>query len=147
MTSTRELDALVAEKVLGMHVERLRPAWYHGGQTEVLCFYRPLSPLMVYSLDADACNAMMFRNGVDESDGFAPPLPFYSDNIAAAWTVVEELNSEWAFILSRRIFGDGPKWSISIYETDEDGYQTRDLAIIRTERSAPLAICHAALAA
>jgi hypothetical protein len=100
MSPARELDALVAEKVLGMHVERIRPAWYHGGQ-EVLCFYQPLGTLMEYSLDADACNAMMFRNGVDERDGIAPPLPFYTGDIAAAWEVVAHMlgNSDQAAYL------------------------------------------------
>ena len=84
----RELDVLVAEKALGMRVERIRTNWYHH---EILCFFEPGCDLMVYSYDENACNAMMYRNGVDESAGVAAPLPYYSGEIEAAWEIVDAL--------------------------------------------------------
>lgn len=55
----------------------LYPNWYH---LPVLAFYDPENPpLMVFSFDANACNAMMYRNGKNEDAWYADPLPFFSD--------------------------------------------------------------------
>jgi hypothetical protein len=51
-----ELDAAIAEHVLGFHVERVTPDWYRG--REVLLFFSPGETLVSYSADANACNAM-----------------------------------------------------------------------------------------
>jgi hypothetical protein len=82
---SRDLDVAVAERVLGMHVERIKPAWY---PLEVTLFYWPNDPLITYSYDANACNAMMYRNGKDDTAGTAPPLPRYSGDLSAAWEVI-----------------------------------------------------------
>jgi hypothetical protein len=92
MNAGRELDALVAEKVMGWRVERLRPEWYGG--TEVLLFYEPGHALASYSYDERSCNACMYRNGADRTDGIAPPLPYFSCEIADAWAVVEKMRAD-----------------------------------------------------
>lgn len=100
----RELDILVAEKVLGMRIERIQTKWYNH---DILCFYEPSCDLMVYSYDENACNAMMYRNGVDERDGVAQPLPHYSLEMETAWEVVEAISKPdagedhgWQVVLS-----------------------------------------------
>lgn len=82
----RELDIAIAERVLGMRVERVTPSWYGR---EVILFYHPDDPLIVYSYDTNACNAMMYRNGVDNTNGIAPPLPNYSQELELAWSEVK----------------------------------------------------------
>lgn len=93
----RELDALIAEKVFGMVVRRIKPDWY---PYEVTLFFHPAYPdEIVYSCDENASNAMMYRNGKDASDGAAPVLPNYSDDIASAWEVVEKMAQSYDFYL------------------------------------------------
>lgn len=81
-----DLNITVAEEVLGLRVVRTIPA---GFRREVILFYRPSDKsLIAYSCDTDACNAMMFRNGKDDGDGFAPPHPNYATDLEVAWTQV-----------------------------------------------------------
>ena len=86
----REMDCLIAEKVLGMRVERKYPSWYRGGDVEVICFYLPGFDLMEYSWDEHE-SAIMYANGVDDSLGVSRLLPQYSAEIEAAWQVVEQM--------------------------------------------------------
>lgn len=136
----RALDALVAEKVLGYHVERITPEW--AGR-EVTLFFRPGNPLVEYSMDGRSDNACMYRNGVDDKDGIAPPLPIYSEDIAAAWEVVEHLKSNgWAIRLSNKMV-DWAWWAY-VYEYGSE-HATAEATV--QEETAPLAICRAALQA
>lgn len=140
MVDPRELDPLIAEKVLGMHVERIKPDWY---PLEVMCFYREGSPLIVWSFDAASCNAMMFRNGVDASDGTAEPLPQFSDDIADAWRVVEYMQElGWVMNLDCASLSKQRPFNARFFRDDESGLRAMDYA-----ESAPLAICRAALKA
>lgn len=82
----REKDAVVAEKVMGFRVVTIKPKWY---RLPVQCFYEEDSPLIAYSLDANACNAMMYRNGEDDRDGTAPPLPHYTSD--ESWDDLREV--------------------------------------------------------
>ena len=91
MEPGRELDALVAEKAMGYRRVDLTPEWLGR---EVWCFYPGDSPLMEYSWDEPSGNAMMHRNGKDESDGTADILPSYSTDIAAAFEIVEKLRDQ-----------------------------------------------------
>lgn len=104
LVAGRELDALVAERVLGHTV------------------VRPENPLDEWE---------------EWDDGFysgAPRLRPYSTHIAAAWQVVEKLTADrWHFG-----FGCDPDgiWHCWVGATTE-----------KTDKSAPLAICRAALSA
>jgi hypothetical protein len=75
LSEDRQLDKLIAEKVFGYEVEMVKPDWY---PFEVYLFKWPERGVYAYSLDEDACNARMYRNGVDEREGFLDSLPFYS---------------------------------------------------------------------
>ena len=89
--SDYDLRLQVAEHVVGLHVERVKPDWY---EREVFCFYDPAFPqLVAYSWDANACNAMMFCNGKDASAGYAPPLPSYEseDSGGAEYEVINAM--------------------------------------------------------
>lgn len=135
--TSRQLDCDIAQNVLDYHAEWVKPSWY---AFPVLCFYRKGSPLIKYSYDENGCNAMMFRNGVDDSAGTAPPLPQYSENIEDAWEVVEKFHADdkqfvlWAV-------GKG-RWVAQVM--DEAG--TGPIADCDAD-TAPEAICLAALAA
>lgn len=141
----RDLDTLVAEHVFGMTVKHLRPDWYHGGQSEVVCFYAPNYPdLIAYSWDANACNAMMCRNGRDPNDGTAPPLPFYSVELEPAWDVVEQMradNETW-FRLEARPAGEPPEFAGLEWMAV---FTRQRRPVYASAPSAPEAICRAAL--
>lgn len=77
--------------LLGYEVRRVKPSWYPH---EVLTFFWRDSklPLMAYSYDQNACNASMYANGVDASDGYAQPLPSWSeDSDGMVWEVVDTM--------------------------------------------------------
>ena len=140
MTAGRKLDALVAEEVLGYRVERVTPEW--AGR-EVTLFFAPGHTLVTYSCDFRSDNAMMYRNGEDDRDGIAPPLPVFSEDIAAAWEVVEHLKDRnWAIRLSNKTVN----WCWWAYVYDYSSADARAEATVQAE-TAPLAICLAALAA
>lgn len=73
--SDRQFDKTIAESVFGWQVEVVKPEWY---PYDVYLFRDPISGNLLYSLDENACNAMMYRNGVDATDGTLPPLPHFS---------------------------------------------------------------------
>ena len=75
---SRELDALVATEIMGLEKQTIQPDWYPH---PVDLFIHPKNGLIVYSYDENACNAMMHRNGKDDSDGTAQPLPSFSCDV------------------------------------------------------------------
>lgn len=84
-----EIDIAIAEKVFGFKVNKVKPDWY---PYEVLLFYHEGDPLISYSWDENACNAMMHANGRDGSDGTAPPLPHYSvEPEGREWEIVDAM--------------------------------------------------------
>ena len=145
----REMDCLVAEKVMGWRVERVRPSWY---PVEVLCFYEEWSRNISYTYDERSCNAMLYRNGVDDSNGTAPPLPQFSEDIAATWTVVERLQEQgwhlslehlrvvWVPITSDITEGEWC-WRARFWKGDPTGVS----AVEHDHTNMEAAICHAAL--
>ena|SRR3990167_5839708 len=85
----RELDALVSEKVMGLHI--YSHTWPCGYEPECGCYEAA-------SIGASREYAWHNENGpvfIDQDcDGDIPwlePVPFYSTDIAAAWRVVEKL--------------------------------------------------------
>lgn len=123
MKSGRELDALVAEKVFGMH--------RHPG-----C-----------DLD-DHLRAECYGTGTEEGYG---PVVDYSTDIAAAWQVVEKLRSDGLGIILNDTMGQyrGRFWR---YDRS-DGWDIDawilcpDTQFTVWEETAPLVICLAALKA
>lgn len=98
--SDREKDAVVAEKVMGYRVIVIEPEWY---RLPVKCFYEDGCSLIQYTYDANACNAMMYRNGKDDSDGTAPPLPHYTSD--ESWDDLREV--------AEKVMGDAPPRGIT----------------------------------
>ncbi len=80
----RKLDAEIAEKFYGMATKTITVDWY---PLPITLFYAPWDDgLITYSLDANACNACMRKNGKDGD--YASPLPHYSDDIEHAWPLL-----------------------------------------------------------
>lgn len=75
---SREIDSLVATEIMGLTKKTIQPDWYPH---PVDLFFHPDGGFVVYSYDENACNAMMHRNGKDDSDGTAPPLPSFSTDV------------------------------------------------------------------
>lgn len=119
MKPGRELDALVAEKVMG-----LKP-------TDFFSDYNELSTEE--------------QNIISRSQGWAPlPLKHYSTDIAAAWTVFNALESRPDFVTFEMRTGDKEH-----YSQMDQGYSVRiclgNGSYWRYSESAPHAICLAAL--
>ncbi len=119
MQAGRELDALIAEKVMG---------WTDVTKT----------PTMANGLDG---------MGLPPHDG--PPknrmfssFPAYSTDIAAAFEVVEKVSADykWDFNCIYREPNDG-KWAFGTYDRDGSFYPRNEAG------TAPLAICLSALEA
>jgi hypothetical protein len=149
MNAGRELDALVAEKVMGTIT------WTHG---------------KAFVTQPNGCRSLgiaVFPNGVDERfvirDGNAngnwsrgdgnrwmtEALPHYSTDIAAAWQVVEFLQREWDRLDEKesqfwRFEDCHPHGWIARVIWPHDG--EAEIASVDAD-TAPLAICLAALAA
>lgn len=127
MPAGREMDALVAEKVMGAKWDEKRcrvcgwPLDPEGG----LC--RP-----------DDCSERPQRKG----DGRADAHAFYSTDITAAWLVVERMR-EMGYALDSWSSGNGDTdhpWTDAIFVKELDETLCR-------EKTFPLAICRAALKA
>lgn len=118
MPAGREMDALVAEKVMGWI---LSPAkWLVRDRKAIAIPGNPIGPKTWEDLDA-------------------PGLPRYSTDIAAAWQVVEKLFAIGSFF-SVESPNNGVGWSCGIT-------RGRDTIEYILADSAPLAICRAALLA
>lgn len=118
MTAGRELDALVAEKVMGLEKElRIK------GTTHVATCYT---------------DNPYFLSGIDKDDvmRYCQPLP-YSTSIEAAWLVVEKLKSI-GHVIHVSVFPDKVQ-AVYVHDTGENDYGEAD--------TAPHAICLAALKA
>ena len=119
MVAGRELDALVAEKVMGWEriVMKDKPgavSWPHPPK------------------------------GFDVNHNRWSIIPHYSTDIAAAWEVVEKLAPEFEWILENDVKDGG--WSAIIYKWE--GTSVVSSPIGRSDAdTAPHAICLAALAA
>lgn len=115
MQAGREMDALVAEKVMGWTTRFAK-----------LCDYEPLR---------------VWSNGAVTY--YDDDLPRFSTYIAAAWMVVEKFKADGAmFSLD---FGNGKNGFscyIRMNEKDKSGHSNEAFA---TADTAPLAICRAAL--
>jgi hypothetical protein len=150
MEAGRALDTLIAEHVMGLRVVAHDwPYW--------------LDP------ECGGYEAAMGRYDTDSSEGAGPvyvpehgkwppsiesdldrgewaivkPVPFYSDDIAAAWQVVERLLETGGFSLERQRYGAAPvpagMWKAYVWGVS-------GVTKVRAD-TAPLAICRAALLA
>jgi hypothetical protein len=125
MTGGRELDALVAERVMGLQVQRDQ---YTAGVKALLGDKRSDDPWDYYIGDTN------------------DRLPHYSTDISAAWLVVERMRQTHDFELGLLAkFKNGKDlWEAEFTDCATDEAYKSYLAEADT---APLAICLAALAA
>lgn len=154
MAAGRELDALVAEKVMGLTV--VAHDWPCGYDPE--CGYYEASMFAGFR-DGDGSwyaerGPVHVRAGVDlwpprpsfhEPDrliAHVDPVPAYSTDIAAAWAVVEQVEDTgngWVFSLAHRVIPDC--WVARFTPLAVTGLVSEEADTV------PLAICRAALAA
>lgn len=133
----REIDKLIVEKVMGFIRMTIQPDWY---ALPVDLFFAPESVWVIYSYDENGCNALMFRNGNDASDGYARPLPAYSEDIEYTLEVVEKMQEQgWSFSLERAAINRQWCTIFTLGVTDREIENYAD--------TAPMSICLAALQA
>jgi hypothetical protein len=86
----REIDAKILEHIFEYEVMKVKPSWY---DREVTLFRK--NGYNHYSFDTNACNACMSRNGKDDKDGVADPLPHYSsEDMEEVWEVIREITKD-----------------------------------------------------
>lgn len=143
MEAGRELDALVAEKVMG---------W--------TAVFRLAGGNIPYGFPDDDYNRDVDEHRKHGTCGFPTdyhrePIPEYSTDISAAWEVVEHFRQrQWTVKLVGHEWYDGGRWECTLLDA-LDTERSRALDTQRhnadkqgwDEPSAPLAICRAALKA
>jgi hypothetical protein len=158
----RDLDALIAERVMGLPVvARDWPCGWLDTRYQAASFPDHLSPDEtdrgpVYT---DAHSIWPPRTN-DDLDGWGryvsvQPVPFYSTDIAAAWGVVEYLQhgpDAWKYTLHLVVYPYGRTYAYFGLDRPDDsawaeGNNRYDDQDVRIEYATPLAICRAALAA
>lgn len=121
----RELDALVASKVMSLDINRGHYETAETSSGDPLCI---------------ACGTV--GDWSDDLFGDKPCIPHYSTDIAAAWQVVGKLTNP-------RISWEAGTWLASCDVRNEPPYEGWRIVSARADGrdAAPLAICRAALAA
>jgi hypothetical protein len=127
MKAGRELDALIAEKVMGCNVYCVDPN------------YNYKDPAKMWRCDCPGANSIGDRPHAD--DGFDGEIKPYSTDIAAAWKVVEKMRESHQWI---RIECFDGKWEAGPVEVCGEDYIDNN---VESLVSAPHAICLAALKA
>lgn len=112
MPAGREMDALVAEKVMGWKRE-----WVTNSATlmrrEVFC-----PPGVIGWISSG------------EKDGIPNEVPYYSTSISAAWEVVEKMEADG---VGCKLSNYAPGWRAEFYKNEGDaGADTAALAICRS---------------
>ncbi len=142
----RKIDAMVAEYVMGIKVLGTAHCWISGddGRMSVAnsleaCHGTAEHPVYAEpSYDGEACADEVVIGGVPAC--WLAVVPFYSTYIGAAWEVVEKLHEpRYSFRFTT--------WGVSTYTAEvwskEKGMEFKS----KIQKSAPLAICLAALRA
>jgi hypothetical protein len=128
--SGRELDALVAEKVMGWQ-------WFVSAQTGRRALFHPRGLPDWFSKPA---------TGTEDIARNWDPFPEYSSDIAAAWKVIGQIMGPFIDVSVTEVGpyrNDGCSKCEITWSNDEDDPQEYSLQEIADE--APLAICRAAL--
>jgi len=118
MKPGRELDALVAEKVMG---------WVE---------FSPIDP----TIDFGVHGKYRWNYAKDPKDGKQKPIPWYSEDIAAAWEVVEKMLERGGCEIGCYGSKNGAKWF-------EVNVITMNGEVTVTAQTPAEAICKAALLA
>ncbi len=126
MNPGRELDALVAEKVMEMEYREWKP----------YC-----APAGWYAKTAPPCNDRNDKGEAIDHPSYQYDLPLYSTDIAAAWAVVEKLRKSHGIAIA--VYEDGS----TRVELSQDRLSHHPNNIFEGATTAPHAICLAALKA
>lgn len=132
MQASRELDALVAEKVMGYTLRFAAKAWTDADwmgsdtptETNVMAIYAPFEQF-------------------PRSGAFDKSIPHYSTDIAAAWEVVEKLYERGLCVGVSTLHEWKTKCECSVYYAD----MAQRMVANADADTAPHAICLAALKA
>jgi hypothetical protein len=127
MEAGRELDALVAEKVMGAEWDEQWAVGY-----SILKFREDVRHLVTHDW---AC----------EKKQVNPACPHYSTDIAAAWLIVERLRPAEDTRYGVTIESDGAGWYCTVEDADVEWDDPAHTSVAYGE-TLPLAICRAALA-
>jgi len=155
MPAGREMDALVAEKVMELTV--VATDWPCGPDPE--CGHYEASPFLPPSSWHGERGSVIAttRDGwppkelprhdppfeIEPTHGaMVEPVPFYSADLAAAWLIVEKLRADWCGDVRISVSVEVETWACDIVALTGHGR----LALMRAD-TAPLAICRAALKA
>ena len=144
MEAGRELDALVAEKVMGLEVLGQSTIAYIEGETSIhpdskpehWSCYAESGPIYLQHCVCefkDEHDEIIYGHIVQCCDA----VPLFSEEIGAAWEVVEVLTKKKEVTLEYYKLPTGDKWGIAIGMGTVTGFGD----------TAPLAICLAALKA
>jgi hypothetical protein len=90
MDAGRELDALVAEKVMGFRRDSINPKYFHREETQADGHKWTRTCVLDFGLFDSKDKTELQFDGVNL-------IPFYSINLIAAWTVLEEM-TRWSEI-------------------------------------------------
>ncbi|HKX33530.1 MAG TPA: hypothetical protein VJ302_37980 [Blastocatellia bacterium] len=105
-----EIDLLILEAVFDYQIHRIRPSWY---LYEVVLAINKQTGLIDYSYDENNCNARVYRNGIDESEGIAESIPRYSlddrNRPAEFLHIVDRMREQNGYYLE---LGTGPSSSL-----------------------------------
>jgi len=125
MPAGREMDALIAEKVMGWHSD--------GEKYPIYCFVNPTNNPIYDQI-------YVYKTKKDDDNGTPKACDSFSRNISAAWEVVEKMNTSDLGIELISMTGN-TLWICHLYKRE------RGEVICDTSGTAPLAICRAALKA
>lgn len=132
MKAGRELDALVAEKVMG---------WIKTDESK----YDEEGIEMTVMESPQGAMAQAFGWGFEcDFDDFGPSLPRFSSDVSAAWEVIEHFSETHRGSVVRWFGKNGERYAASFWPLMETDVVPRDHIPAET---APLAICLAALKA
>lgn len=124
MPAGREMDVLIAEKVMGWRRHNAHGDWWETSDGR--CF-------------------VVKNSGFSAQYDPMPELPAFSTDVADAWNVIEEMKSTWGkFMLSY-----GP-YLVGVENKLKDGWQLAPEwgnSVCGYGETAPLAICRAAIKA
>ncbi len=136
--ASRELDALVAEKVMGHKVkfEKGEPCVW---QNDEPVMWNP-NDYVLLNEDGSVAQLMYIPGGYA-----AWVIERYSENIESAWKVLEKLRDKYTNVALHAANG----WGLSLgsIKVSDDGKVTEEWTEPIPAETAPLAICLAALAA
>lgn len=147
----RDLDALVAGRVLGWRWWRFQPHWYTAelvdGKAAIVSGASDKPPHRYFAREPTNDPKLPQWDatpwdGVEELAVTGQGPPPYSTDIAAAWEVVEAMHAKGEVLSLIYCCGDKPPWDKLRYRAcfrHSDSFAVDD--------AAPLAICHAALLA